>query len=211
MKKNYDDEIKKKAKADYKRGIPIKDISEKYSIPYSTVQTWRKNYWQNIKGNDKRKVTAPKNNSRAGKGPYATLILEGLTEEEREIFYSKGKSPEEQIQEEINLLTIREYRILKTLNEYRDKNEYKAKEIQIGEKSSYINEKGKKVRVEKHIDNSINIILRLEAELTKIQGKKSASIEKLAKLKLDKGKAENDEDLMSIWLDGIKKDCHSNE
>lgn len=207
MKKIYDDEVKKKAKTDYKKGIPLKDISEKYSIPYSTVQTWHKKYWQDIKGNDKRKVTAPKNNSKTGKGPYANPILESMTEEEREIFYSKGKTPEEQLQEEINLLTIRECRILKTLEEYRNKDAYISREAKIVEKSSYVHEDGEKNRAERYIDNSINMIIRLEAELTKVQGKKTANIEKLAKLKLDEKKSKDEEDLMSVWIDINKKEC----
>ena len=207
MKRNYDDEVKKKAKADYKKGIPLKDISDKYSIPYSTVQTWKKKYWQDVKGKDKRKVTAPKNNSRTGIGPYATPLMEHMTEEEREIFKSKGKIPEEQLQEEINLLTIRECRILKTLNEYRNKDEYSARKVKIGEESSYIHEKGKKKRAEEYIDNSINVILRLEAELTKVQGKKTANIEKLAKLKIDEKKAKDEEDLISVWVNITRESC----
>lgn len=207
MKRNYDDEIKKKAKADYKKGIPLKDISDKYSIPYSTVQTWRKKYWQDIKGNDKRKITAPKNNSKAGKGPYATPILATMTESEKAIFNQKKLSVEELLIEEINLLTIRESRILKALDEYMNKEEYNSRKVKIGEKSTYLKEKGKKTRVENYVDNSINIVLRLEAELTKVQGKKTANIEKLANLKMNEKKAKDEEDLMSVWVNITKESC----
>lgn len=206
--KIYDDEIKKKAKADYTKGITLKDISDKYSIPYSTVQTWRKKYWQDIKGNDKRKVTAPKNNSKAGKGPYAMPVLATMTEEEKAIFNRKNLSAEELLTEEINLLTIREGRILKALDEYRNKEEYNSRKVQIGEKSTYLKEKGKKTRVENHVENSINIVLRLETELTKVQGKKTANIEKLANLKMNEKKAKDEEDLMSVWVNITKESCN---
>lgn len=187
--KGYDEDIKKKAKEAYKKGKTLKEISEKFSIPYSTVRTWKVKEWQNIRGVDGRKDKVVENaiNSSA---PYSTPYLKYMSAEERAIFEHK-KTAEEYLQEQINLCTIRELRLLAAIDKFKETEEYKASSVKIAEQSTYIKENGKKTRAEEHKENSINVLLRLEQELTKVQGKKIKMIETLAKMQEEKDGKEN--------------------
>lgn len=187
--KGYDEDIKKKAKEAYKKGKTLKEISEKFSIPYSTVRTWKVKEWQNIRGVDGRKDKVVENaiNSSA---PYSTPYLKYMSAEERAIFEHK-KTAEEYLQEQINLCTIRELRLLAAIDKFKETEEYKASSVKIAEHSTYIKEDGKKTRAEEYKENSINVLLRLEQELTKVQGKKIKMIETLAKMQEEKDGKEN--------------------
>lgn len=191
MKTKYDEKIIKKAKADYKKGVTLKEISKKYKIPYSTVQTWKKRYWTNINGVDGRKDNGI--NAINNEGSFSYPYLKFMTEEEQNVFLQMHTSPEEQLQLEINLCTVSEMRILANINKFRESEDYGASQVKIAEKSTYIKENGKKTRVESRKENSINILLRLEAELAKVQGKKIQAIKELASLKAEKIKLENED------------------
>lgn len=182
--KGYDEDIKKKAKNDFKKGKTLKQISDKYNIPYSTVRTWKVKDWQNIRGVDGRKDKVAENaiNSSA---PHSIPYLKYMSAEEKDIFEHK-KSAEEYLQEQINLCTIRELRLLAAINKFKGTEEYKERTVRIVEKSSYIHEAGKKTRAEEYKGNSINALLRLEQELTRVQGKKIKMIETLAKIQGEK-------------------------
>lgn len=194
MKTNYDDKTKQKAKSAYKKGLTLKEISDKYSIPYSTVRTWKIKEWKDIQGVDGRKDKVAQNavNSTA---PYSNVYAKFMSDEEKAI-YNSSRTPEELLQEQINLLTIREYRLMAAINKYSKAEAYDVSSVKITEKSTYKKEQGEKSRVEEYKENSLNALLRLEAELTKLQGKKTIAIEKLAKLK-----SENDEKLSETVVD----------
>lgn len=194
MKTNYDDNVKRKAKSAYKKGQTLKEISDKYSIPYSTVRTWKIKEWKDIQGVDGRKDKVAQNavNSTA---PYSNVYAKFMSDEEKAI-YNSSRTPEELLQEQINLLTIREYRLMAAINKYSKAEDYDVSSVKITEKSTYKKEQGEKSRVEEYKENSLNALLRLEAELTKVQGKKTIAIEKLAKLK-----SENDEKTSETVVD----------
>ncbi|MDO4301656.1 MAG: hypothetical protein Q4D26_09740 [Clostridia bacterium] len=197
--KYYDEDIKKKAKTDFKKGKTLKEISIKYSIPYSTVRDWKIKEWQNLRGVDGRKDKVAENaiNSSA---PYSTPYLKYMSAEERAIFEHE-KTAEEYLQEQINLCTIRELRLLAAIEKFKETEEYKTSTVKIAEKSTYLKELGKKTRAEEYKENSINVLLRLESELTKVQGKKIKMIETLAKLQADKEDTANT--VVDDWISNV--------
>ena len=200
--RGYDEDIKKKAKTDFKKGKTLKQISDKYSIPYSTVRTWKVKEWQNIRGVDGRKDAVVENaiNSSA---PYSTPYLKYMSQEEKAIFECR-KTAEEYLQEQINLCTIRELRLLSAVDRFKKTDDYKASSTKSIEKSTYLKENGKKTRAEEHKENTINVLIRLENELTKVQGKKIKMIETLARIQ---GEKENEKNAaVDDWIKAVMGD-----
>ncbi len=194
--KSYDEDIKKKAKNDFKKGKTLKQISDKYNIPYSTVRTWKIKEWQNIIGVDGRKDVAAQNAINSS-GPYSIPYLKFMSPEEKQIFEGR-KTAEEYLQEQINLCTIRELRLLSAIDKFKSSEMYKKSTVKIAENSTYLKGNGKKNRAEEYKDNSINVLLRLESELTKVQGKKIKMIDNLAKLQEDKNSKTNN--IVDDWI-----------
>lgn len=201
LKSKYDEKTIKKAKADYKKGKTLKEISNKYNIPYSTVQTWRKRYWSNLNGVDGRKESSQQNAIK-NTGPHSIPYYKFMTDEEKAILMS-GVDTETEIQRQINLCTIRELRILAAIDKYRssciDGEMVEDTNVIIAENSTYIKENGEKKRAESHKVNPIHTLIRLEGELNKVQTQKAKYIKELTRIRLEEKK-------LSLINDGKEKD-----
>lgn len=148
---------------------------------------------------------APKRNTNALKhGGYAKIFWEDLTPEENSMVRTMPTEPEELLFDQIKLLTVREYRIMRRIAQLsgiesglavdsvirsEDKRQFADKE----EKALYDERIAEKVEagdrlpghpyhVQTRTEATHNIILRLEEVLTRIQDEKRRAIESLIRL-----------------------------
>ena len=153
---------------------------------------------------------APKGNTNALKhGGYAKIFWEDLTLEENAMVYTTPTDPEELLFDQIKLLTVREYRIMRRIAQLsgiesglavdsvirsEDKRQFADKE----EKALYDERIAEKVEagdrlpghpyhVQTRTDTTQNIILHLEEVLTRIQDEKRRAIESLIRLQRKDG------------------------
>ncbi|WP_270283062.1 phage terminase small subunit [Enterococcus faecalis] len=131
---------KEQAKKYYEEGWKYKDISEKLSVPLNTLKSWRKrDKWQrggateevqptnrgapkgnkNAIGNKGNKTASPpKRNKNAVKtGEYETIFADLLSDEEKDIYSTMNDDPFFVLEEEIRILKIRQYRMLKRIKD----------------------------------------------------------------------------------------------
>ena len=126
------DEIRKKAKQDYMKGMKYKDICEKYNLSMNTLKSWVKRYnWaderkkKNKKGAHNRKRGAPKGNKNAignnggappgnlnsiKHGAYQSIYADMLSTEDKILFNMIQSSTN--IDDEIKLLRLKIARLL---------------------------------------------------------------------------------------------------
>lgn len=147
-------------------------------------------------------------------GGYVPVFMDALYEDEQDLIANVPEDTEQQLMEQIQLFSIRERRILKAINKYReqkgdvsvaditrfeDKRSFKDKE----EEAEYdrrrkdkvdkgYNLPGKSYSIQTHTTNKDMVIARLEQELSTIQGKKTKAIETLAKYRMEKEKVESE-------------------
>ena len=143
-------------------------------------------------------------------GGYVPVFMDALDEEEQELLATIPEDTELQLMEQIQLFSIRERRILKAINKYReqkgdvsvsnvtrfeDKRAFKTKE----EEAEYDRRQKKKVdkgdilpgkaySIQTSTTNKDIIIARLEQELSTIQSKKTKAIEALSKIRIENKK-----------------------
>lgn len=132
---------------DYKRGMKYKDIAEKYGVSLSAVKSWASRYWKNKDGcNQKKKQVAthkkkvatrggqpgnknalgnsggaaPKKNKNAVKtGEFETLFFDALDPEEKKLIGMIRLNKKQLLLQEIQLLTVRERRMLNRIENLR--------------------------------------------------------------------------------------------
>ncbi|MEM5063953.1 phage terminase small subunit [Enterococcus faecalis] len=131
---------KEQAKKYYEKGWKYKDISEKLSVPLNTLKSWRKrDKWerggatkevqptnrgapkgnQNAIGNKgNSRASPPKRNKNAVKtGEYETIFADMLSDEEKDIYSNLNDDPFFILNDEIRLLKIRQFRMMKRIKE----------------------------------------------------------------------------------------------
>lgn len=147
-------------------------------------------------------------------GGYTPVFMDALDEDEQGLVGIVPEDEEQLLIEQIQLFSIRERRILKAINKYREQNgdvavadvtkfeekrSFKDKE----EEEDYDRRQKKKVNkgsilpgksysIQTHTTNKDMVIARLEQELSTVQGKKTKAIEALAKLRMEKTKIESE-------------------
>ncbi len=127
------DEIRKKAKEDYMKGMKYKDICDKYNLSMNTLKSWAKRYnWSeerknlNKKGAHKNKRGAPKGNKNAEGNPggaapkgnlnaikhgaYQSIYADMLSTEDKILFNMIPSSIN--IDDEIKLIRLKIARLL---------------------------------------------------------------------------------------------------
>lgn len=161
-------------------------------------------------------------------GGYTPVFMDALDEDERELVGMVPKDEEQLLIEQIQLFSIRERRILKAINKYREmksdvavagvsryenKRTFKDKEEE-GEYDRRQKEKvdkgellpGKPYDISTHTQNKDLIIARLEQELSTVQGKKTKAIEALSRFRVDKAKLESESagnDAVDEWITAV--------
>ena len=139
-------------------------------------------------------------------GAYKAVFMDALDEEEQKLIECIPEDEDLLLLEQIQLFSIRERRILKAINKYRNSKEPVALYgiIRTENKRSFkddaeeelynrlIEEQvqkkerlpGKAYDIQTTTDNKDNIIIRLEQELSSVQNKKTKAIEALSKIRM---------------------------
>lgn len=213
------DQRAKEARKLFDSGMKLIEISEKLGVPEGTVRSWKNRYkWNNAtlqkeKRNVARKKggqpgnknakghggTGPPGNKNAVKtGEFEALFFDTLDSDEQKLIRTVQSDKEQLLLQEIQLLTVRERRMLKQIDRLRQLEEQKTttdseeEHIPMGmsvtEFSSGI-EKGKLTELRKY-EGILGQIQSIEDALTRVQARKQKAIETLHKFGYDDAKLE---------------------
>ncbi|MCD7826335.1 MAG: phage terminase small subunit-related protein [Clostridiaceae bacterium] len=161
-------------------------------------------------------------------GGYVPVFLDALDEDEQELIATVPEDTEQQLMEQIQLFSIRERRILKAINKYRNQNgdvavadvtrfedkrtfkdEEEEEEYNRRRKEKVDNGDilpGKSYNMQTHTTNKDMVIARLEQELSTIQSKKTKAIEALSKYRMEKARLESESagnDAVDDWIAAV--------
>lgn len=161
-------------------------------------------------------------------GGYRAVFMDALDEDEQELVGMVPEDEEQLLMEQIQLFSIRERRILKAINKYREqkgdvsvadlyRSETKRSFKDDDEKEMYekkIREKvekderlpGESYSIQTHTTNKDLIVARLEQELSSVQNKKTKAIEALSKIRIERTKMENEaagSDAVDDWIAAV--------
>lgn len=210
-----------------------RNVAKKSDSKTATLQKKKKGGQpgnQNSKGVSKGKgnpnPTPPPD--RTKHGGYVPVFMDALDDDEQELVATVPEDTELQLMEQIQLFSIRERRILKAINKYReqkgdvavadvtrfeDKRIFKDKEEEAEydrrQKKKVDNEEilpGKSYSIQTHTSNKDMMIARLEQELSTVQSKKTKAIEALSKYRLEKAKLESESvgnDVVDDWIAAV--------
>lgn len=200
------------------RKIPMVEIARKLDVPEGTVRRWKHTYkWDNerSKKNSERSDnsqgappgnknavgnkggSAPKGNKNAVKtGEFEKIFFDTLAEEEKKLINILPVDKETLLFQEIKLLTVRERRMLKRIEELRSLNFTVVKRREGTEKDKYTD-------LEEH-QATLGQIQSIEDALTRVQARKQRAIETLHKFGFDDARLNLE--VMKIELAIMKED-----
>lgn len=170
-------------------------------------------------------------------GGYVPVFMDALDADEQELVATIPEDTELQLMEQIQLFSIRERRILKAINKYREqKGDVSVAYVtRFEEKRNFKNEEekvkydkiqeykvakgdklpGKSYNIQTQTTNKDMIIARLEQELSTVQNKKTKAIEALSKYRMEKAKMESESagnDAVDDWIAAVLgEDVESDE
>lgn len=161
-------------------------------------------------------------------GGYVPVFMDALDSDEQELLGSIPEDTELQLMEQIQLFSIRERRILKAINKYREqkgevavmdvnrseskrsfKDQEEEAEYDKRQKEKVDNKEilpGKSYNIATHTANKDMIIARLEQELSTVQSKKTKAIEALSKYRIEKARLESESagnDAVDDWIAAV--------
>lgn len=109
-------------------------------------------------------------------GGYTPVFMDTLDDDEKELLDIIPEDTELQLMEQIQLFSIRERRILRAINKYREQGDV------------------------------VTIVARLEQELSTVQSKKTRAIEALSKYRIEKARLESESagnDAVDDWIAAV--------
>lgn len=187
---------------------------------------------QNCKGKQNAKGHgAPKGTQNALKhGGYSAVYWDTLDDDEKELIDSMPTDAEEILINQIMLFTVRERRLMKAINKYKDDTNkvYMGSAIRSETKRSFKSDEDKelyedrireKVAAKERLPGesynittntfaSIDLVARLEKELTSVQSQKTRAIDSLTKLRFERTKLEGESkgnELVHTWVQNVLK------
>jgi len=210
---------KEQAKKYYEEGWKYKDISEKLSVPLNTLKSWRKrDKWErggatkevqptnrgapqgnkNAVGNKgNKRASPPAGNKNALKtGEYETIFYDTLSEEEKEIYSSMNDDPSLVLLEEIRLLKLRQFRMMKRIQKAEaGLNDEEVDRLQqLRKVKTPIEKDGRKLEIKREVMQDVQVtrktyrkidnILSLEEALTRISNNLTKTIKIFNELEL---------------------------
>lgn len=205
----------------FESGLKLIEISEKLGVPEGTVRSWKNRYkWNNAtlqkkKSNVARKRggqpgnknaeghggTGPPGNKNAVKtGEFEALFFDSLDPEEKELIQAVQPNKEQLLLQEIQLLTVRERRMLKRIESLKllertsalEENEEELGKAPAGMSVTKYKsgvEKGKPT-ILKEYEGILGQIQSIEDALTRVQARRQRAIETLHKFGYDDAKLE---------------------
>ncbi len=213
------EEIRKQAFEDYKSGMKYKDIAEKYGVSLSAVKSWAARYWKKEGCNQtgkklqpkKKKVatrgaqpenrnavghggTGPPGNKNALKtGEFEALFFHALEPEEKQLIGAMPTDKETLLLHEIQLLTVRERRMLQRIEDVRTTVESgedgkPVPGMTVVKRQSGI-DKDKEADL-KEYHGKLGQIQAIEEALTRVQARKQKAIDSLHRFGFDDARLE---------------------
>ena len=193
-------------------GKKLIEISELLRIPEGTIRSWKNRYdWDNATLQKKRNVAkrkggqpgnknalgagAPENNKNAvTTGEFETLFFDCLDSDERRLAEAVPQDKEQLLLQEIQLLTVRERRMLKRIENLRQ-----ADFTTVSKKTGI--EKGERTDLSED-RATLGQIQNIEDALTRVQARKQAAIDSLHRYGVDDARLEIE--LMRLDLQALK-------
>lgn len=228
------EEIRDKAFEDYRKGMKYKEIAEKYEVSLSAVKSWAARYWKKEGCNQKEKKLqpkkkkvatkgaqpgnknslghgAPKENKNALKtGEFETLFFDALDSEEKQLIGFMPKDKEQLLLQEIQLLTVRERRMMRRIDDisksaesHEDGVEGIPADMTLVKLQSGI-DKDKETNLQEY-HGKLGQIQAVEDALTRVQARKQKAIDSLHRFGFDDTRLEIELlrlDLASLKLGG---------
>lgn len=213
------DERQERAKELFLQGMKLIDISKALGVPVGTIRSWKNRYNWDKKSNAtlhkrKRNVAkakggqpgnqnaigncggaAPEGNKNAvTTGEFETLLFDCLDSDERRLAETVPKNKEQLLFQEIQLLTVRERRMLKRIENLRQ-----ADFTTVSKKSGI--EKGKMTDLSED-RATLGQIQNIEDALTRVQARKQAAIDSLHRYGVDDARLEIE--LMKLDMAALK-------
>lgn len=208
------EEVREKAFGDYRKGMKYKEIAEKYGVSLSAVKSWAARYWKKEGCNQKEKklqpkkkkvatrgaqpgnknATGPPGNKNAVKtGEFETLFFDALDPEEKKLIAGVPKDKEQLLFQEIQLLTVRERRMLRRIEDIRtsvecQKNGEPIQGMTLVKIQSGIG-KDKETNL-KEYHGKLGQIQAIEEALTRVQARKQKAIDSLHRFGFDDARLE---------------------
>ena len=219
----------------YASGAKLIEVSQKLGIPVGTIRSWKNRYkWDNATlQKNKRNVakkkggqpgnknaeghggTGPPGNKNAVRtGEFETLFFDTLEPEERTLAEMIRPDKEQLLLREIQLLAVRERRMLKRIQSLRELEAQTGSEedpvpsgMSVTEYASGI-EKGKQTELRKY-EGILGQIQAIEDALTRVQARQQKAIEMLHKFGYDDAKLELA--TMQLEFEMLKQDNQAEE
>lgn len=207
------DERIEQAKQMYLEGKKLVEIASQLNLPDGTVRRWKCTHKWDSERSDKKSerserkkggqpgnknATGPPGNKNAVKtGEFESLFFDTLNPEEKKLLESVHPDKEELLIQEIQLLTVREHRMLKRIEALRKLEEHESAEPD-GEEEQLVKtpsgmsvtkyttsiEKGKLTQL-KECEGILGQIQSIEDALTRVQARRQRAIEALHKFGYD--------------------------
>lgn len=213
------DERQEQAKELFLQGMKLIDISKALGVPVGTIRSWKNRYNWDEKSNAtlhkrKRNVAkakggqpgnqnaignhggaAPEGNKNAvTTGEFETLLFDCLEPEEKQLAAAVPNDKERLLFQEIQLLTVRERRMLKRIENLRQADFTTVKKKKGTEKDKWTD------LDEKHA--TLGQIQNIEDALTRVQARKQAAIDSLHRYGIDDARLEIE--LMKLDMAALK-------
>lgn len=253
------EKTRKRVIADYKKGAKPKELSEKYGLSVNTVKSWINRYKSKNPPAEPgapsapapRKPGAPPGNTNAignnggaplgntnalKHGGYSRIFWDTLDDEEKQMLEELDYDGEQLLLDEISLLSVRERRIMKSIQKHKEAKGGQAVAgiVRSEEKREFANDEEKRIyedRMADEVDSgkrlpgrsyrltttteaTYDIIHRLEEALTRCQAQKQKCIESLNKLRIergDDGKAAPENNLLQALLAATTEDIDTDD
>ncbi len=207
---------------DYQAGMKYKEIAEKYGVTINTVKSWKTRYkWSknnsvHTKSKEvcKQKGGQPGNQNAAGHGApmgnknavktgeFEALFFDVLEEDERRIISMVQLDKEQLLLQEIQLLTVRERRMLKRIEGLKGTAADQKEEKAVGMTAVKF-----KSNTEEDLVEYIGILSQIQAiedALTRVQARKQKAIDSLHRYGFDDARQELE--IIKVELEIMKQD-----
>jgi uncharacterized protein YjcR len=205
-----------KAKKDWQRGMKQKQIAEKYGVSVNTVKSWITRHWKEKEGAPakKKEVHPPRtrgapignknavgnsggaplgNKNNFKHGLYAEIYFDTLTEEERAMIDAMHfDDVETYLLQQIQLLSVRERRLLHSIQKYNEAKGGLTLESVVQRKleikgNVIVDNKQNQTETTTRTVSTFEVIDKLEAKLTQVQRVKGFYLSLLHKLRQEGG------------------------
>ena len=219
------------AKAMYLQGAKLVEIASQLNLPEGTVRRWKSTHrWESERSDKKserskkRKRGAQPGNKNSSGGPpgnkkavttgeFETLLFDCLDPEEQRLVQVVPEDKQKLLMQEIQLLTVRERRMLKRIELLRNAAD-KEDKIIVGETGMTAVGHKKGIEKDKETDlleyrGKLGQIQNIEDALTRVQARKQAAIDALHRYSVDDARLEIE--TMKVDLAALKLGAQEQE